>query len=160
MLVGAAVGEDVAALDVAGAEPVVAHGDPITLATAGLGRYAVLVNANDIATSGGEPRWLLATVLLPAGTTGVAGARAARASWPMRPPPRASTLAGGHTEVTGAVSRPLVAATMLGIVRRAGPARQARRRGAATTSCSPRRCAVEGTALLAQELGERSVPWA
>ena len=34
-----------------------------------LGRFAVLVNANDIAASGAEPRWLLTTVLLPAGTT-------------------------------------------------------------------------------------------
>ena len=69
VLVGAGVGEDVAALDVSGDEVVVAHGDPITLTSADLGRLAVLVNANDIATSGAEPRWLLTTVLLPAATT-------------------------------------------------------------------------------------------
>ena len=69
VLVPAGVGEDVTALDVGGVDTLVAHGDPITLTSGELGRYAVLVNANDIAASGAEPRWLLTTVLLPTGTT-------------------------------------------------------------------------------------------
>ena len=47
----------------------VAAADPITLTGADVGRHAVLVNANDIAVMGVRPRWFLATVLLPPGTT-------------------------------------------------------------------------------------------
>ena len=47
----------------------VATADPITFATEAVGEYALAVNLNDIATSGGEPRWLLVTLLLPAGET-------------------------------------------------------------------------------------------
>ena len=77
VIVGAGVGEDVAAIDVSRDEVIVVHGDPITLTSANLGRYSVLVNANDIATSGALPRWLLTTVLLPTGKHLLAGARAA-----------------------------------------------------------------------------------
>jgi hydrogenase maturation factor len=88
--------------------------DPVTL-SAEPGSYAVQVNANDIAVMGAEPRWLLASVLLPrgseegmarsvmAGLTGGCGALGV-------------ALVGGHTEVTPAVTRPVVAATMIGLV--------------------------------------------
>ena len=46
--------------------------DPITLTSADLGRLSVIVNANDIAVMGVRPRWFLATVLLPPGTTDLA----------------------------------------------------------------------------------------
>lgn len=153
LLVGAGVGEDVAALDIAGAEVLVVHGDPITLASDDLGRWAVLVNANDVATSGGEPRWFLTTVLLPPGTTAsealvllrqIAAASAAQGI----------SLVGGHTEITSAVTRPVVAATMAGTVRRAD-LRDRRRVAAGDHIVLTKRLAVEGTALLAHELGER-----
>jgi len=44
-------------------------GEPITFATDRIGWYAVHVNANDIAVMGVRPRWFLAAVLLPPGTT-------------------------------------------------------------------------------------------
>ena len=43
--------------------------DPITFATDQIGWYAVNVNANDVATSGARPLWMLNTVLLPEGKT-------------------------------------------------------------------------------------------
>lgn len=49
----------------------VAKADPITFASERIGWYAVQVNANDIAMMGGEPRWFLATVLLPEGAIAV-----------------------------------------------------------------------------------------
>ncbi len=69
LLVSAGVGEDVAAINVAGDEVLVVHGDPITLTGEDLGRYAVRVNANDVATAGATARWFLATVLLPSGAS-------------------------------------------------------------------------------------------
>jgi HAD superfamily hydrolase (TIGR01509 family) len=153
VLLPAAVGEDVTALDMAGVEVLVAHGDPITLAGRDLGRYAVAVNANDLAASGGEPRWLLTTVLLPAGATAsealtlLAGiGRAAR--------DQSISVVGGHTEVTGTVTQPVVSSTMLGTATRPGLRdKRGARRG--DLLILTKALAVEGTALLAQELGER-----
>ncbi|TMC02743.1 MAG: hypothetical protein E6J41_29395, partial [Chloroflexi bacterium] len=68
VLVGPGIGEDACAIQVE-AGVLVAAGDPITLTGADLGRAAVTVNANDVAVTGVRPRWFLATILLPAGTT-------------------------------------------------------------------------------------------
>jgi len=153
VLVPAGIGEDVAALDIGGAETLVAHGDPITLSSRDLATSAVLVNANDIAASGGVPRWLLTTVLLPTGTTAsqalalLTDLGAAAASVDV-------ALVGGHTEVSHAVTWPVVAATMLGTMRRAD-LRDKREALPGDQVILTKALAVEGTALLAQELGER-----
>ncbi len=152
VIVGPSVGEDVVAVDVAGRDVLVAHPDPITLARGDLARYSVVVNANDIATSGGEPRWFLSTVLLPPGTTpsqalalldGIANAC----------DEADVVLAGGHTEVTDAVARPVVSGAMLGIVERAG-LRDKRGIARGDRIVFTKGVAVEGTALLAREMGE------
>jgi HAD superfamily hydrolase (TIGR01509 family) len=153
LVVPPAVGEDVAAIDLGGAELLVAHGDPITLGGADVGAAAVLVNVNDIAAAGAEPRWLLATVLLPAGTT------ASEAQALLRGLAEAAgragvTLAGGHTEITAAVTRPVVSLTALGTV---GRAELKDKRSARTGDrvLLTKALALEGTALLAEELGDR-----
>jgi hypothetical protein len=69
VLVGAGIGEDAAAVDVAEAEVLVMASDPVTLAADSLALYAVIVNANDVATSGATPRWLITTLLFPPGST-------------------------------------------------------------------------------------------
>ena len=153
VLLPAAVGEDVSALDMTGVEVLVAHGDPITLAGGDLGRYAVLVNANDIATSGGEPRWLLTTVLFPTGTT-PSQAMALLSEISATAAAENIVLAGGHTEVSDVVSRPVVSATMLGVVRRAD-LRDKRQALPGDKVIFTKQLAAEGTALLARELGER-----
>ena len=153
LIVPPRVGEDVAAVDLAGAELLVAHGDPITLGGEAVGRAAVLVNVNDIAAAGAEPRWLLATVLLPAGTTPsqalaqLRGLAAAAAE-------AGVTLAGGHTEVTDAVVRPVVSLTALGTLRRA-ELKDKRSARAGDRVLLTKALAMEGAALLAEELGER-----
>ena len=150
LLVPAGIGEDVAALDVGADEVLVVHGDPITLAGQELGRYAVRVNANDVATAGASPRWFLATVLLPRGSSAadalcllddIAGAARELGVTPI----------GGHTEVTSAVSRPVVGGTMLGVVGRAG-LRDKRSARPGDRVVLTKAIAVEGTALLAAEL--------
>ena len=67
VIVGPSVGEDTAAVDIDGETVLVLKTDPITFATESIGRYAVLINANDMATAGAEARWMLATLLLPCG---------------------------------------------------------------------------------------------
>ncbi len=153
VLVPAGVGEDVVALDIAEHSTLVAHGDPITLTGEHLGHFAALVNANDVATAGAEPRWLLTTVLLPPGTTAsqalhlLADVAASAAAV-------GAPVVGGHTEVTDAVTRPVVSVTALGTV--------ARERLRDKRSIRPgdrvvltKALAVEGTAILATEAAGR-----
>ena len=151
LVVPPAVGEDAAVLDVAGADVLVAHGDPITLGGDDVAAAAVRVNCNDIAAAGAEPRWLLVTVLFPVGTT-PSQAQALLAGIASAAGEAGVSIAGGHTEVTDAVRRPVLALTALGTLAR--HERQGKR--AARTGdrvLLTKALAMEGTALLAAELG-------
>ena len=110
---GPALGEDAAVIDVpAGA--LVAATDPITLTASDAGRYAVLINANDVAVCGVAPRWFLAAVLLPTGTI-EDDVRALVGQMTATLDEVGASLVGGHTEITAAVSAPVVVGQMLGL---------------------------------------------
>src|SRR6516225_2343903 len=64
LLIGPQIGEDAAVIDVGDRYLAVAT-DPITFATDHIGRYAVHVNANDIAVLGARPLWFFVVMLLP-----------------------------------------------------------------------------------------------
>ena len=64
VLVGAGVGLDFAAIEM-GDDVLVTATDPVTFATDEIGRYAVIVNANDVACSGAAPQWFQVVVLMP-----------------------------------------------------------------------------------------------
>lgn len=113
LLVGPSAGIDAAVIDFNGTL-VAAKSDPVTFVSKNAAGYAVHVNANDIAVMGAEPKWFLATVLLP---VGAATAKMARQIFKQIAEDCAevgAALCGGHTEVTPAVSRPVVAGHMLG----------------------------------------------
>jgi hydrogenase expression/formation protein HypE len=111
---GARIGEDACAIDIAGGTLVVTA-DPITLTSEDAARLCVLVNANDVAVCGARPRWFLAVVLVPPGTTDDA-VRALFAALQAAVDELGAALVGGHTEVTLAVNRPIVVGQMLGLV--------------------------------------------
>lgn len=146
---GPAIGEDAAAIDVP-ASTLVAATDPITLTGHDAGRYAVIINANDVAVAGAVPRWFLVTVLLPPGSTETVvrelfdtmTTTAARLD---------ITVVGGHTEVTPAVRQPVLVGLMLGTV---PPERLVTTGGAAPgellVQIGP--APVEGAAVLAAEV--------
>jgi hydrogenase maturation factor len=117
LLIGPQVGEDAAVIDM-GDRLLVATADPITFATDAIGYYAVTVNANDIATMGGTPRWFLATLLLP--ETGTTPDLVRHIFTQIRQACDALdiTLVGGHTEVTVGLTRPILSGHMLGEVLR------------------------------------------
>ncbi len=105
-------GEDCAAVDMGG-EICVLSTDPITGAAADVGYLAVQINCNDIYSAGAEPVGILLTVLLPPKSTEalleeiMTGAlRAAKE--------RNIEILGGHTEVTDAVTKPLISAAVIG----------------------------------------------
>ena len=68
LLIGPGLGEDAAHI-LFGENTILAKTDPITFATDRIGWYAVNVNANDIAVAGGTPKWFLATLMMPPGST-------------------------------------------------------------------------------------------
>lgn len=149
---GPRVGEDACAIDVP-AGTLIAATDPITLTGAEIGRFAVIVNANDVAVMGVRPRWFLAVLLLPPGAT----ERQVRELFDSLQ--RGLTqvgvhLVGGHTEVTSAVTRPLVVGQMLGLAEDRGIVTTAGARPGdvlVQIGAAP----VEGAAVLARELEAR-----
>ena len=148
VLLGPGVGEDAAVIDL-GETLLVAKSDPITFATDRIGWYAVQVNANDIACTGGTPRWFLATLLVPESFT---EDQAEELYTQVLDACTAIdvTLIGGHSEVTYGIDRPIVSGTMLGEVARD---RLVRTGGAqdGDSIVVTKGIAIEGTALLARE---------
>jgi hydrogenase maturation factor len=118
VVLGPAPGRDVAVVDAGGAGYLLLTADPITFATDELGLYVVTVNANDIATAGGTPRWLLATLLFPAGRSTERFVRDVQAQIVSACRELGIALVGGHTEVTVGLDRPVVVGAMVGEVSR------------------------------------------
>lgn len=153
VLVGAGIGEDAAALDIAADEVLVVASDPITLAMDSIARYAVLANANDVATSGATPRWLLTTLMFPPGATAseivalVKDIHGICDAWGI-------SLCGGHTEITDAVSRPLVVGMMAGTAPAGGLFDKSAMRSGDRILLS-KGVAIEGTGLIAREFSAR-----
>ena len=147
------VGEDTAAIDVADEQVLVLKSDPITFATDSIGHYAVLVNANDIATSGAIPRWLLTTIMVPCGITPslichiMSDLQTMCRRWNI-------TLCGGHTEITTAVTRPVVSGMLAGTVDRRSLIDK-RNMGPGDKILLTKAIAVEGTAIIAREFAQR-----
>ena len=114
VVVGPQLGEDAAVIEL-GDSYLVATSDPITFATEDIGWYVVCVNSNDIAAMGAEPKWLLVTLLLPEDATTPAMVRDIMAQITEACTAFDITLCGGHTEVTPAVTQPVVIGQMMGI---------------------------------------------
>jgi hydrogenase maturation factor len=149
---GPRAGEDAAVFDM-GDRYLVAKTDPITFATSEIGWYAVNVNANDVAVMGAVPRWFLATVLLPAGQATPALAESIFTQISQACEALGISLAGGHTEITHNLDRPIIAGTMLGEVTR----EQLRTTGSARPGDAVvlvKTIPIEGTALIALERAE------
>jgi hydrogenase expression/formation protein HypE len=115
VVVGPKVGEDAAVIDL-GDRYLVATSDPITFATDDIARYAVQVNANDVAVRGARPRWFLATLLLPEGRTTDDSVERLFAELHAACDELDVALVGGHTEVAHGLDRVVIAGTMLGEV--------------------------------------------
>jgi len=149
LVVGPKVGEDAAVIDF-GDRYLVAKTDPITFATDEIGWYAVNVNANDIACSGGTPKWFLATALLPAGRADTEMAESIFSGLSSACRELDITLVGGHTEITYGLDRPIIAGLMLGEM---SPDELVRTGGArpGDVLLLTKGIAVEGTAIIARE---------
>ena len=152
LIVGPGIGEDAAVIDWGG-KLLVAKSDPITFATDRAGWYAVQVNANDVACTGGIPRWFLATLLVPQGFSEREAERLfldiLEACTDLN-----ISLIGGHSEVTRGIDHPIVMGSMLGEVE---PDRLVRTGGAqeGDSIVITKGLALEGTTILAREQADQ-----
>lgn len=151
--VGPSVGEDCAVIDPGDPGLLVLTSDPITFASAEIGHYALTVCANDIVTTGATPKWFLATLLLPVGTT-AAEVRAIikqlhESAWSHH-----VVLCGGHTEITDAVTRSVIVGQMVGEVAKLDVVRKEGMLSGDRILLT-KRVAVEGTAVIAREVPDR-----
>ena len=149
VIVGPSVGEDTAAVTIDGETVLVLKTDPITFATESIGRYAVLINANDLATAGAEAHWMLATILLPCGFSR-SQVRQIFVDLHDACQSQNITLCGGHTEITDAVCRPVVTGMLTGTIAR-NDLIQKQRMTPGDRVLVTKGVAVEGTAIIATE---------
>ena len=106
------IGEDCAVIDFGTYECVVST-DPITAAVSQIGRLAIHISCNDIASNGVEPVGIMLSVMLPVGTT------EDEIDEMMRQAGETSAelgveIIGGHTEITPAVSQAVIVSTAIG----------------------------------------------
>ena len=119
-----------------------------------IGRYAVHVNANDVAVLGARPLWFFVVLLLPEGRTTPELAETIMADVRATCEELGITLGGGHTEITQGLDRPILVGQMLGEI---VPTRLVRKTRIAVGDqiLLTRGVAIEGTAILAQEMNEQ-----
>lgn len=152
VLVRPGVGEDCAVVDY-GENSLVISTDPITGTSSEIGKLAVHINCNDIASNGIAPIGLMLTIMAPPNTTAdeiryimnQASEEAAKIN---------VEIIGGHTEITEAVNKIVISATAIGKIdtklvkhkQRIEPGYKL-----VMTKCA----GLEGTGILAYELAER-----
>jgi hydrogenase expression/formation protein HypE len=151
LVLGPGIGRDTAVVRLA-KKLVVLTADPVTGTTRHIGEHSVHINANDIAATGAKPVWYVCTVLLPPGTSEktLAGI--------MRGIDQASrslgiTVAGGHTEVTRGLNRPIVGGFMIGEI--GGRVLSSANMRVGDWILMTKTAGIEGTAILASEYSGR-----
>lgn len=153
------IGEDCAVVDF-GPYDCVMSTDPITGAVHKIGRLAVHISCNDIASNGVEPLGLLLACLLPESITPEeideimrqAGEEAEKLG---------VEIIGGHTEITPAVNQPIIVSTALGrTLKKTLTAEEKIQPGDAILMT--KQAGLEGTAILAwdqeEKLNDRLTP--
>ena len=114
---GPGVGEDCSTVQLAPDEEFVLTTDPITGTATDIGKLAVTISVNDLASAGAEPVGIMLTILL------TPRMREAKLKAIMEQVDAACKryniqVIGGHTEVTEAVNQPLISVTGVGKVKR------------------------------------------
>lgn len=106
------VGEDCSIIDF-GENEAIFSTDPITGAEKNVGKLAVHINCNDIASAGGEPIGLLVTILAPT-TSSLDEINNVMKEINEEAEKINVEIIGGHTEVTSAVNKMVISITVIG----------------------------------------------
>ncbi len=153
VLIGPGPGMDCAVVE-AGEDLLVFKTDPITFVTDAVGWYLVQINANDIATTGARPRWLLVTLLLPEHRSTEQSVTQIFEQINEAAEAIGVTVIGGHTEITHGLDRPIATGTLIGQVSRRNLITP---QGAAPNHrlLLTKGLAIEATAIIAREYPQR-----
>jgi len=106
------VGEDCCVIDFGDYEGIFST-DPITGANENVGKLAVHINCNDIASSGGEPIGILVTILAPISSS-LEEINKIMSEIDEEAAKIGVEIIGGHTEVTSAVNKMIISVTVIG----------------------------------------------
>lgn len=117
VLIGAGIGEDCAILALKEEEAFVLSTDPITGTSKDIGKLAVHITLNDLASSGAEPIGLMLSVLLPPDVTEAEIKEMMKQVNEESAKFNVQTI-GGHTEVTDAVNTAIITVTGVGKVKK------------------------------------------
>jgi len=152
VLVGPAVGEDAALIDLEDGRILVVHNDAITGASEFLGWLAVHIVSNDIAVRGARPRWFLMSLFLPE-TTSENFLEKIMSQVDKAAKELGIMVIGGHTEITSNLDRPIAGTTAIGIVEKDKAVTTS---GAKTGDyvIMTKTAAVEGTAILCTDFAD------
>jgi len=151
LVLGPGIGRDTAVVRL-GKKLVVLTADPVTGTTKQIGEHSVHINANDIAATGAKPVWYMCTVLLPPSTSERSLARI-MSGIDQVSRSLGITVAGGHTEVTRGLDRPLIAGFMIGEI--GGRVLSSANMRVGDWILMTKTAGIEGTAILASEYSER-----
>ena len=151
VIVGPRIGEDAAVIDFKD-RVLVVHSDPITGAIENIGWLAVNVCANDIATRGVRPLWVLVVMLFP---QNISSAQLKQITSQIDKAAKELGIAviGGHSEFTPSIKRPILIATVIGEAEKGKFVRSSGAR-VGDRIVVTKGAAIEGTAILSTELAE------
>jgi hydrogenase maturation factor len=150
--VGPSIGEDATAVDMDD-RYLLLKTDPITFVAEDIGTYTVRINANDIATMGGKPLWLLTSILLPEKQTTDELVEEIFRQLSSACKEIGVSLCGGHTEITPGIDRVIIAGAMIGEVKKDGLITTGGAK-AGDDILLTKALAVEGTSVIARRKGK------
>ena len=149
VIVGPRIGEDAAVIDF-GDRVLVVHSDPITGAVENIGWLAVNVCANDVATRGVRPLWILAVLLLPKNFDSTQLKNIVNQIDEAAKELHIAVI-GGHSEVTSSVTRPVIIVTVIGEAEK-GKFVTSSEAKVGDSLIVTKGAAIEGTAILSTEM--------
>ncbi len=112
VLTGPGVGEDAAVIENNGILWYISS-DPIVGAVENIGSLLVDININDIAVKGGDPQYLMLTLLIPE-SMGLPYLEQIMKEIHEKALHYTIAIIGGHTEITAAYTKPVISATIIG----------------------------------------------
>lgn len=146
------IGEDCAVIDFDQYECVMST-DPITAAVSEIGRLAIHITCNDIASNGIQPLGIMLAVMLPVGTTeeeiSVMMEQAGQTAAELK-----VEIIGGHTEITSAVNTPVIVSTAIGKAEK-GKSQQAKEMKPGDFIMMTKSAGIEGTGIIASDFEQQ-----
>lgn len=113
ILYGPAIGRDAAVIKLSNNKLMIVKSDPITGTVRHIGRYAVIVNANDIAVLGAQPLFFMSTILLPLNSS-LTDLELICKDIDLITKELNISVIGGHSEITAGITNPILFGSMIG----------------------------------------------